>query len=386
MPRLIQLLLFLFFTGPYNSLPGQSVLYWDMQEPLPLGASASLQVSALVQGNNFGNTSFYTSLSASQQYTGASGTNNAGLACRTGALVTGASGSAFLGITLSVASGYRLRIVSVSFGSRSTPTGPGRWGLFSSADQFTSAVYSSTLPTNSTWSWQQSTALSLQTSTAIELRLYGYEGAGTAAINVCNWRLDDLTIHYLVEAISLPVSWLYVKSTVLSTGIRLQWATAEEINNKEFIVERSVDGLCYQPIAVVPAIANVGPALQTRLYSFLDVQLSRPLLFYRIRQVDLDGSSSYSEVLLVATEKRSLLPCIEKLLLDPASGTVRLSVVQAEFPMQVQLYAMSGQLLKQKTIYTATVSMDIRALPAGVYYLQLISKNGYRSTASFLLY
>jgi hypothetical protein len=291
-----------------------------------------------------------------------------------------------LGITLSVASGYRLRIVSVSFGSRSTPTGPGRWGLFSSADQFTSAVYSSTLPTNSTWSWQQSTALSLHTSTAIELRLYGYEGAGTAAINVCNWRLDDLTIHYQVEAISLPVSWLYVKSTMLSSGIRLQWATAEEINNKEFIVERSVDGLRYQALAVVPAIANVGPALQTRLYSFLDAELSRPLLFYRIRQVDLDGSSSYSEVVLVATEKRSLPPRIEKLLLDPASGTVSLSVVHAEFPMQVQVYAMSGQLLKQKTIYTATVSMNIRELPAGVYYLQLISKNGYRSTASFLLH
>lgn len=250
--RAIIILLFLFyFNSSWVSSIAQSTLYWDMQEATPTGVISLVQVSSLVQGNNNGTTTFFTSLSPSQQYAGASGGHNAGVAARSGARTTGTSGSAYFGLTIAPAAGYRIRILSVAFGSRSTSTGPARWGLFSSVDQFIAPAYSSVLSTNSVWVWQSSAALTLFSSQPLELRIYGYEGVGTTAINVTNWRIDDLTIHYQVEPISLPVQWLYFRHQKNTSGLSLFWGTASEHRNKCFLVQRSFNGYEYQTLGTI---------------------------------------------------------------------------------------------------------------------------------------
>lgn len=371
---------------------GQHTLYWDMQQALPTGLVSTLQVSSLSPGNNFGNTTFFTSLSASQQYTGASGGNNAGLACRTGGLSTGAAGSAFLGVTLTPANGYRLRILSVAFGSRSTLSGPARWGLFVSTDQFASAVHSSIVSANSVWSWQQSGALHIQSASSIELRLYGYEGTGTAAINVCNWRLDDLTIQYQIEAISLPVRWLYVKHSIRSRGVLLQWATTEEINNKEFQIERSDNGMHFQMIGVVASASAGDPQPLTRHYSFFDQDITVTKSCYRVKQVDVDGKESYSDIVFVSKPKGPSPPCIENLHFDPMTGLARAMIGHADASMQLQLHNARGQLIKtfNSGAFDVSLSADVAVeittnqLPLGIYYLSIISRWG-RSPARAIL-
>ena len=102
-------------------------------------------------GNNNGTTTLLATTSASAGYTGASAGNNAGAAARTGALSTAASGSAYFEFTVTPAAGKHGSATSLSFGSRSTGTGPLAYAVYASVDSFAAPLSSGTLLANSNW-------------------------------------------------------------------------------------------------------------------------------------------------------------------------------------------------------------------------------------------
>lgn len=391
--RAMVIFLFLFFfQRGWASSIAQSNLYWDMQQATPTGVISLLQVSSLVQGNNYGTTTFFTSLSPSQQYAGASGGQNAGVAARPGARTAGTSGSAYFGLTLTPAAGYRIRILSVAFGSRSTSTGPARWGLFSSVDQFIAPAYSSVLSANSVWAWQSSATLTLMSSQPLEIRIYGYEGVGTTAINVTNWRIDDLTIHYQVEPISLPVKWLYFRHQTNTSGLSLFWGTASEHRNKCFLVQRSYNGYEYQTLGTIyPDTLQLAPDA-TRDYSFLDTTHNLGHVFYRIKQIDQDGSYSFSTIIKVSLGSDQSLFAFRLLYVDIFSGRLELLVERGASWRKLELYNLRGQCVRAQLIpeeisrsaHVASVKIDIAGLLPGVYYLVAVSSR-HRTKGKALL-
>ncbi|MFM9081747.1 MAG: DNA/RNA non-specific endonuclease [Opitutaceae bacterium] len=108
---------------------GAGSLFWDFSAATATGGLPRDIGGGLVsQQNNNGTTALLTNASVSSGYPGASGGNNAGAAARTGPLNRAAgSGSAAFEFTLEVPAGRRLVVSSLSFGSRSTPTGPRAW-------------------------------------------------------------------------------------------------------------------------------------------------------------------------------------------------------------------------------------------------------------------
>jgi predicted extracellular nuclease len=163
----------------------------------PSSAPADVSGGELGRGNNNGATTpLLSTTSASSGYPGSSGQFNAGAAARIGALNTGDGGSAYFEFTLTPADNKELTPTQISFGSRSTGTGPQAWTLFSSLDGFTAPVATGSLPANSTWTLNTATLSGLATGAGLDLtfRLYGYAGAGNPATNTANWRIDDLRI------------------------------------------------------------------------------------------------------------------------------------------------------------------------------------------------
>eukprot|EP01136_Pigoraptor_vietnamica_P025476 Opistho-1_new@79542 len=164
----------------------------------PSTTSAVVTTTDLVQGNNNGTTTFITSTSASSSYAGASGTFNAGMAARTGALNTGASGSAYVEFTLSMAagSGYNAAtITGINFGCRSTSTAPQAYSIRSSADNYATDLATGTITNNSSWSLKTNSGLSAVVGNAgLTIRIYGYNGTGSASANTANFRIDDITV------------------------------------------------------------------------------------------------------------------------------------------------------------------------------------------------
>ncbi|MBP6863680.1 MAG: immunoglobulin domain-containing protein [Candidatus Didemnitutus sp.] len=170
---------------------------------LPTGVTGG----TLTQGNNFGTTTMVTTTSASSGYAGASGSGNAGLTARIGALNKATDGSAYYQFTFTPPAGSQLYFSSLGFGSRSTSTGPQAYALFTSVDNYTTPIASGTMTANSAWVYHTPafTATTGEVGAAVTFRLYGYNGGpNSPGSGTANWRIDDLSLSVAVEAVPPP--------------------------------------------------------------------------------------------------------------------------------------------------------------------------------------
>ena len=194
----------------------------------PLNVPSKVTVSSLVQGNNNGTTVMVTNASVSSGYTGASGTFNAGAAARTGVLNTAASGTAYFSFTVTPTAGNIATLTGISFGSRSTSTGPLAYAIRSSLDGYVANITSGTLTNTSAWTLISNTALSVSSAsgTAITFRIYGYNGTGTASANTANWRIDDINLTGSVNSFNATQCYSLIANTG-ATAYRIMQVSAK---------------------------------------------------------------------------------------------------------------------------------------------------------------
>lgn len=79
-------------------------------------------------------------------------------------------------------------------------------------------------------------------------------------------------------------------------GTMLKWSTSSEVDNKMFIIEKSEDGVTFEELGTVEGAVS---STSLKEYSYLDIMARSEQAFYRLRQVDLDGSSNLSDVVKV---------------------------------------------------------------------------------------
>ncbi|MDO7877570.1 right-handed parallel beta-helix repeat-containing protein [Hymenobacter sp. ASUV-10] len=129
----------------------------------------------------------------------------------------------------------------------------------------------------------------------------------------------------------LPVVLTAFTARAVKAGAELTWHTASEQNSARFDIERSRDGQHFEKIGEEQARGN---SAHLTIYSLLDKQLPAGTIYYRLRQVDRDGSASYSPVrTLTATT-------------PPAAPTGTLLVLPTvAAPGQPQHYAYTGPAL-----------------------------------------
>ncbi|MBY0424183.1 MAG: hypothetical protein K2Q22_00980, partial [Cytophagales bacterium] len=94
----------------------------------------------------------------------------------------------------------------------------------------------------------------------------------------------------------LPVTFLEVDAKVFQNFVKVEWVTANESNNSHYEIERSLDGVSYIRIGTVKGATNSGIPLS---YFFNDNSPVKGVSYYRIKQVDLNGSFTYSKVVSV---------------------------------------------------------------------------------------
>lgn len=86
-----------------------------------------------------------------------------------------------------------------------------------------------------------------------------------------------------------------IKGEELSVGVMLNWSTSLEKDNAMFIVERSDDGIQFTNIG---AVKGAGHSIESNDYSFLDDNMPSGQRYYRLRQIDFDGSFSTSPIFI----------------------------------------------------------------------------------------
>jgi hypothetical protein len=137
-------------------------------------------------------------------------------------------------------------------------------------------------------------------------RWVDYRGTGTAN-NTGNITSTSITSFKTKFAIGFPPSPLPVKllsfhAKVVCSQVLCDWETASEINNDNFMVERSADGKNYTTIGTVKGAGN---STSVQYYHFTDENPLKGNSYYRLRQKDFDGSFMYSDAAQVYFETKN---------------------------------------------------------------------------------
>lgn len=93
---------------------------------------------------------------------------------------------------------------------------------------------------------------------------------------------------------TVPVTLLSFTGSLAATDVLLKWVTSTEQNSSHFMVERSADGINFMAIGRVASAGNSGTPQQ---YAFTDAGVTGDLVYYRLKQVDLNGSHKYSPII-----------------------------------------------------------------------------------------
>jgi hypothetical protein len=184
------------------------------------------------------------------------------------------------------------------------------------------------------------------------------------------------------SSITLPIQLLSFEATKKDNHVELNWITSVEINNDYFTVERSRDGVNFEPIKEVSGAGNSNKNIT---YTTNDDSPYSGTSCYRIMQTDFDGKFTYSETRYVNfLEKQSTALNITEMGPNPFNSNFHFVVNGGDSgPLQVQLTDMTGKIIYTKTEVKETPQTLIEVnglpeLPAGNYLLMV---NG-RSTSA----
>jgi len=187
-----------------------------------------------------------------------------------------------------------------------------------------------------------------------------------------NVQIDDGTPN------PLPVELVFFSGSLIETDVQLKWRTITELDNHGFYVQRSLDKESWTDLDMIP---GAGTSNTPRMYSYTDMGISRSFagqtLYYRLLQLDRDGTENHSSVLEVAVR--------------PAAATMEVfpHPVRSDATVQIRLdqpaegrlhvYDASGRRLDP---YSHTLSMvhgtqivplSLSTVSPGYYFLQFES-------------
>ena len=183
---------------------------------------------------------------------------------------------------------------------------------------------------------------------------------GTARATGYGYSLYEFQV--LGNPITLPLTFLsFTGQVVPGEGVLLDWSTVDEVNTNHFDVERSTDGRTY---SVAGSVAAHGYASGVETYSFMDSSALKGLRYYRLRQWDNDGHSTYSDVVSVDAGGEtgvSLYP-------NPVGNYVNVACAPDDHIRQVGVYDMRGALVLS---YQGGTQFYCGGLPAGIYVVRV---------------
>jgi hypothetical protein len=181
---------------------------------------------------------------------------------------------------------------------------------------------------------------------------------------------------------SLPVTFVSFNGQLINNQVKLDWKTISERNNSYFIIERSLNTQNWTEIIKVTA---KGEAQTLTSYQAFDENPQVGTNYYRLWQVDKDGKREmyprWVDIVYNYSAINSIYPnpTIDKL-------NIKLKSNPKE-PVQLRIINASGKVLQeirfQKTAIEDEVVLNVKDLPNGIYFLEILSVKG-RETLKFV--
>jgi hypothetical protein len=171
--------------------------------------------------------------------------------------------------------------------------------------------------------------------------------------------------------IILPIDLLSFDVSCTNKQVSIDWATASETNNNYVAVERSQDA---QNWKIIHTVNGTGDSEQTKNYSFIDTDPFNGILYYRLKQTDFDGNSTYSNVVAVRCKNKNLSTIT--IYPNPSDGNVRITGLSQDAVLT--LSNSIGDKINEQSISSETTELHFNNLPEGIYFVQI--RSGDEST------
>jgi Secretion system C-terminal sorting domain len=172
----------------------------------------------------------------------------------------------------------------------------------------------------------------------------------------------NFTLQYTINA-PLPVIFTTFKANADGQMVNLEWGTAQEFNNSYFEVERSKDAQTWE---IVGSKEGSGNSKLPKSYLLTDYNARKGINYYRLSQVDTDGTRSfYSRIQSTIIEVNPDLAIFP----NPTTDILRLSGIAED--AQVSIYDFLGNLKIEKKVTSIDSNIKLAGLLDGIYIVKI---------------
>jgi len=191
--------------------------------------------------------------------------------------------------------------------------------------------------------------------------------------------VEDVFLVKLSGGGVIPVELSSFSAAAKGNYVRLSWATATETNNASFDIQRSSDK---HNFATIATISGKGTTAEMNEYSFIDKNITASKYFYRLKQNDFDGVSSYSGIIEVEVAQPKDFELLQNYP-NPFNPSTLISYqLPADSKVTLKVYNVLGKEIttlfngnQAAGRYNVKFDAGSKKLSSGVYYYRLQVNN-----------
>ncbi|MEE9437892.1 MAG: T9SS type A sorting domain-containing protein [Saprospiraceae bacterium] len=193
--------------------------------------------------------------------------------------------------------------------------------------------------------------------------------SGMAKLFAGTWGRGMWSVDIDINNTVLPIELLSIGAESEGKTVKIDWKTATELNNRGFEILHSLNGYNWRTIGFVE---GSGTSYNINAYSYLHETPKGGINYYRLKQIDYDGSYSYSNTVstIVDSENKEFV-----VFPNPVSGN---SILNIELPYVdsynvISIFNNLGQKVYQKLYFSddRNCKVHLPNVPSGTYYLEL---------------
>ncbi len=158
-----------------------------------------------------------------------------------------------------------------------------------------------------------------------------------------------------------------------STAVNLNWSTATETNNDYFTIERTADLTNFTELNKVKGAGN---SIETLYYNCKDVAPLNGVSYYRLKQTDYDGVSTYSNIKSVSIDNATTFE-ITGAMFSTKDNALNISFIGTpNANLSFQLYDIIGKKVfdsQATNVSGSVISLEVPALSKGIYLLKAVN-------------
>jgi len=164
----------------------------------------------------------------------------------------------------------------------------------------------------------------------------------------------------------------------------LKWTTETEEDNAYFSIQRSADG---QNFAEIGRVVGSGTTSTSINYEFIDNQPLSPYSYYQLQQVDFDGKSSFSDIVVVRKDVENF--DVFSFGPNPNEGEMNVIISDTQSGnLDYFVIDINGKVLTQNSLTSIaglnTFKVNTRDFPAGIYFISIVKKGELSRHLKFL--